>query len=172
MIGSNCQSTLSGSFSATVGQGGASVGPSAGVWNSCTTESWPSASVPRDQPLEAHVQNATKTLRITLSPAAPNGQNQTFSAGVKGADFKAEAWSASPAESSPWDEVYDMQSKARSNTTGGCIELAYESCNIAVQAGAGIACRIGTPATASYSTNNGVDCMAQPVPMPQVQVAN
>jgi hypothetical protein len=161
MIGSNCTSTVSGSFSATVGTGqnGVNVGPSAGVWNTCATESWAAANVARDQPLDAHVQNSTKQLRISLSPEAPVGQGQTLSAGYKGTDFKAEAWSADPAESAPWGEYNDMQSRAGSYVTGGCIEFGYEACNIVVSAGAGIACRMGTPAAASYSAGSGATCL-------------
>jgi hypothetical protein len=160
MIGSNCTSTISGSFSATVGTGqnGINVGPSAGVWNTCSTESWASADNARDQALDAQVQNSTKMIRITLSPAAPMGQGQTFSAGYKSSNFNAEAWSASPAESAPWTQVYDMQSRGRANVGGGCMEFAYESCNIVQTAGPGIGCRMGNPTTASYRSGAGAAC--------------
>jgi hypothetical protein len=162
MIGSNCQSTFSGSFSATAGTGnnGVNVGPSAGVWYTCATESWGAADVPRDQPIDAQVQNSSKMLRMTLNPAPPAGQGQSFSAGYKSSDFRAEAWSAIPAESAPWTTGYDMNSRGRSDVTGGCMEFAYEACNIVVSAGPGIGCRMGTPATASYTTNSGVTCLS------------
>jgi hypothetical protein len=165
MVGSNCQVTASGGFSATVGsgQGGTTVGPSAGVWSSCATESWPMADLPRDQPLDAHVQNSSKTLRMTVSPPPTDpAQSQSLSAGYKASDFKAEAWSASPAEATPLLEVWAMRSTSRASVTGGCMELAYESCHIAQTAGAGIACRLGEPTRAVYTAGAGVTCLSIP----------
>jgi hypothetical protein len=154
-VGSNCSTTFAGSFSASVGgpsSGGVTVGPSAGIWDTCDTQAWPTASNPRNQPLIAEIRDVPVTLR--------NGQSMTV--GVSATGARAEAWSADPAESTPWLEVWAMRSSASSDVRGGCMVMGFEGCNVISGGGPGIGCRIGSPALASYSTSTGVDCPGFP----------
>ncbi|MEJ7597369.1 MAG: hypothetical protein WKG01_05620 [Kofleriaceae bacterium] len=159
-VGSDCATTNSGSFTASVGPGGPTVMPSVGVSATCSTQAWSAADAPRNQPMIASVDDVP----VVLTRGAQ------ITAGVKSIHMKAEAWSSDPPEGRPLFSRWDMQSRASAQVRGGCIRLAFTGCNIN-NAPAGVSCRVDG-AQASYSTFSGVDCAAFPVPVPVPAQAN